>query len=499
MQPEAHALPQNPKLFQTLNELHLFRVLGKTILYNVITMLFYEVTDLVHDLVCSLASSPDTDPLNSLAGRHNKEEILLALAYLEEEGFFGGMPAGVQSRPPPLKKRWGIRHLELMVTHACNMACRYCYGSVGPDQWEGASCLYGATTGGMSFDVAQSGIDFLFEASGPQKELSVVFFGGEPLLELSLIEKIVPYVRRKEEETGKNVDLSLSTNGLLLTDAVVKFLVANKIGCQVSIDGPPELHDANRRLQNGKGSYERILPGIRRLIAARPGRVPARVTVSRGSVDLPRVIDHLLRLGFGSIHIEPVIGVAEDMRITPEDVEAIKRRNEGLAVFLVSEVRKGRYFNYSNLVKFIRQTRVVRERLAHYCGAGRTYFALSQDGDFYPCHRFVGMEAYRMGDPIRGIDETLRRTILDLTVERRPTCKECWARYLCGGGCWKHAVDIHGGLDRPDSQLSCEIIRHQIECAMAINSELNVADQDILSELYEKATEPYLIAEKGGD
>jgi uncharacterized protein len=472
-------------------------MLGKTILYNVGTMLFYEVTDLVHDLVSSLASSPDTDPVNSLADRYKEEEILLALAYLEKEGFFGAMPSGVQNRPPPLKKRWGIRHLELMVTHGCNMACRYCYGSVGFDPSQSAPYLYGSTTVGMSFDVAKRGIDFLFEASGPQKELSIVFFGGEPLLELPLIERIVPYVRRKEKDTGKSVDLSLSTNGLLLTDAAVNFLVANKIGCQVSIDGPPELHDANRQLPNGRGSHDLILPGIRRLIAARPGRVPARVTVSRESVDLPSIMDHLLRLGFGSIHIEPVIGAAGNLRIVPEDVEQIKRQNEGLAVFLVSEVRKGRYFNYSNLVKFIRQTRVVRERLAHYCGAGRTYFALSQNGDFYPCHRFVGMDAYRMGDPSRGIDETLQRKILDLTVERRPTCRECWARYLCGGGCWKHAVDIHGHLDRPDSDLSCEIIRHQIECAMAINSELNVADQDILSDIYEQATEPYLITEKG--
>jgi uncharacterized protein len=250
-------------------------------------------------------------------------------------------------------------------------------------------------------------------------------------------------------------------------------------------------------MPTGKGSYERILPGIKRLIAARPGRVPARVTVAHGNVDLPAAVEHLLKLGFGSVHIEPAIGSSGALTVSREDVEAMKKQNEELALFLVRSVRRNRYFNYTNLVKFIRQTRVVRDRLAHYCGAGRTYFALSQDGYFYPCHRFVGLEEYRMGSVDSGMDTTLQKKILDLTVDCRPKCKDCWARYLCGGGCWKHAVDMNGCLEVPDNDFSCEIIRHEIECAMAINSELKVEDKDILSDLYEKDAEPYLVADKG--
>ena len=103
-----------------------------------------------------------------------------------------------------------------------------------------------------------------------------------------------------------------------------------------------------------------------------------------------------------------------------------------------------------------------------------------------------------MGDIDNGIDLTLQKRILNLTVDNRPGCKDCWARYLCGGGCWKHAFDMNGCLDMPDKDLSCEILRHQIECAMAINSELNLSDKDILSDLYEQATEPYLVPERGG-
>jgi uncharacterized protein len=464
---------------------------GKDILFNVESMLFYEVTPLVKDLVSLLSSDGSADPVRSLEGRFPKSGIKAAFSYLEKEGFVKDGPWRPPERPV-LRKRWGIRHLELMVTHGCNLACRYCYGSRGAEHWKGAPYLYGSRSKGMPFETAKKGVDFLFAESGPQKELSVIFFGGEPLLEMDLIRRIVPYIRDREAAEGKKVRLSLSSNGLLLDEQTVAFLIENRIGCQVSIDGPGEVQDRNRCFPDGGGSYDEVLTGIRRLIAARPGP-PARATVARGRVNLVEVVEHLFALGFGSVHAEPAIGNSGETDITAEEVAEIKKQHEALALFLVENVRKNRYVNYANLVRFIRQTRVVRDRLAHHCGAGRTYFALSQDGSFYPCHRFVGMDGFRMGDIEAGFDGTLRKRILGLTVDRRPLCRDCWARYLCGGGCWKHAVDMNGSLDIPDNEMSCEILRHEIECAMAVNSELKVSDKAILSRLYEETAEPYLM------
>ena len=481
-----------------LTEHHLFQRFNKQILFNVETMLFYEVTPTVSDLVSSLVKNPEGDPVEPLQKKHGRWEIKSAITYLQKERFFRKDDGDHRSVKPILKKRHGIRHLELLVTHRCNMACRYCYGAHGQEEWDRSPYLYGADSGGMTFDTAKKGVDYLFEASGLRKELSIIFFGGEPLLEIGLLGLIVPYIRKKEQDTGKKADLSLSTNGLLLTPKIVDFLAKNRIGCQISIDGPAAIHDKIRLLPSGQGSYDAILPGVKMLIDRRPGKVPARVTAVRELIDLEEVINHLLGLGFGSVHVEPAIGSSGEMGVTNEDVEGIKRQNEALSLFLVESVRNNRFFNYSNLVKHIRHTRVVKERLAYYCGAGRTYFALAQDGGFYPCHRFVGMDEYRMGDVADGIDLTLQKKILNLTVDNRPACRECWARYLCGGGCWKHAVDAHGSLETPEEELSCQIIRHEIECAMAINSELAVSDQDILSTIYEESSEPYLVTEKRG-
>ncbi len=475
----------------TLSEHHLFRLFEKDLLFNVKTLLFYEVTPLINDLMVFLSECPNDDPVKHLKKVHKKAEIKNALNYLAKEQF---LKAPLSPNPKPvLKKRYGIRHIELMVTHGCNMGCRYCYGAHGSNDWQASPHLYGATTTGMSLKTARSGVNFLFETSGRQKEVSVIFFGGEPLLEFELIKKLVPYIRTKEKQTGKKARLSLSTNGLLLDRAIVDYLVKQGISCQVSIDGPREIQDRNRCLPNGKGSYSRVLKGVQQLIQARKGRVPARVTLAHGAIDIPKVVDHLLSLGFGSVHAEPDNGLNPETAVNAKDVEIIKKQSETMALFLIKRVRQNRYFNYANLVKHIRQTRVVRERLAHFCGAARTYLALSQDGDFYPCHRFVGMKEYRMGNLDTGLNRSLQRKILDLTVDSRPICSSCWARYLCGGGCWKHAVDKNGCLDTPDNEVACRIIRHAIECAMAINSELKIDDQEILSHLYETTTEPHLL------
>ena len=478
-------------------EYHQFNRLGKRILFNVEALQAYEVSSAVFDVVSLLGNPAQPDPVRDLTGRHSMEQIQEAVAYLIKEGFLFQRFPDNDSPAPILTKRHGIRHLELMVTHDCPMRCRYCYGASGPDGWEASPYLYGAAERGMSIETARGGVDFLFAASGPRKDLSIIFFGGEPLLAVDLIEELIPHIRRKEKTTGKKAGLSLSTNGLLLTRKVIGFLTRHRIGCQVSIDGPPEIHDRNRVMTDGAGSYANIIPGVKRLLAARPRRTSARATIAHGAVDLPAVAEHLLNLGFGSVHLEPAIGGAEGLRITSGDAGRIKEQNEEMAHFLIKSVRNNRFFNYTNLVRYIRQTRVVRDRQAHYCGAGRTYFALSREGDFYPCHRFVGMGDYRMGSLAEGMDLTLQRRILDLTVDNRPVCRECWARYLCGGGCWKHAVDANGDLAAPDETVSCELTRHLIECALAVNCELSVSDKDILSEMYEENTEPFMVTENG--
>ena len=324
----------------------------------------------------------------------------------------------------------------------------------------------------MSPEVARKGIDLLLRECGANRELSVVFFGGEPLLNFRAIRAAVAHARAQEETGGRTIALSLVTNGTLLGDGVIDFLCRHRVGVQVSIDGPKEIQDRNRPLRDGTGSFDRLLPGVARLLARRPGRVPARVTVSRGSVRLRETIEYLLGLGFGSVHVEPAGGGSGAATVTADDVDEMCRQNRELAALLVEKAHAGERFPYQNLARPVRATRVVDERRFYYCGAARSYLTVAADGTLYPCHRFVGLAEFAMGDVDHGLDRTWQRRIVALDVDARPECRGCWARYFCGGGCWKTNRDASGRIDAPDAAIGCRLIREQLELAMAINTVL---------------------------
>lgn len=464
----------------TLAEHHRFNALGKDILLDVRSMLFYEVNGVVADLVALLETRSFPRAVRVARWRHGRGIVAEALAMLRREGLLHEPGDGI---PPPensLRRARSIRHLELMVTNGCNLACRYCYG--GDAAWESAPALYGGAREPMTPDVARKGIDLLLRECGANRRLSVIFFGGEPLLNFSTIKEAVAYARARERESGRQLDLSLVTNGTLLSDEVIDFVCRHRVGVQVSIDGPKALQDHNRPLRGGQGSFDRLLPGVQRLIARRPGRVPARVTVSRGHVQLRAVVNYLLALGFGSVHVEPAAGDSGPVAVTQADVEEMLRQNRELAALLIERVRAGERFHYSNLVRHVRATHAVDERRFYYCGAARSYLTVATDGALYPCHRFAGLPEFVMGHVDAWLDRTWQRRLLAFDVDSRPGCRDCWARYFCGGGCWKTNHDATGRVEEPDNDVGCRLTRQQIELAMAVNTELGGHACEVLAD-----------------
>ncbi len=443
---------------------HRFERLGRRILFNTETLLAYAADDAAYELAGAL-TEPAASP-EALLAAHGPERLAAAAASLAAEGFLCAtpppLPPKAPRRPPP------VTTLELMLTHACNLRCAYCYG-----REDGAPHLYGADRAGMSLATARRGLDLLFALSGRAGRVAAVFFGGEPLLALDVLEAAAAHGRELEKTTGKRLDLSLSTNATLLDARARRLLARQRIGCQVSLDGPPAVHDACRRTIDGRGSYAAAAANVRALTAMRPGRVPARATLASGVTDVGAVVGHLLGLGFGSVHVEPAAGGCP-VSMPPSDVPAVLAANERLAHDLVDSARAGRAVGYENLTRQLRATRQVRRRQQYGCGAGRSLLALSQDGRLYPCHRFVGNERLAMGDAESGPDLAARRRYAALNVDRRPGCADCWARHLCGGGCLHQALKPDGEIGEPDREVACTISLHLIECALALHAELGL-------------------------
>jgi len=162
----------------------------------------------------------------------------------------------------------GVVSIALLVAQECNMSCIYCYGQGGG---------YGGG-GMMSEETAFKAVDWLMENSKKAERVNVSFFGGEPLLNFTLIQKVVEYAKDAAHGKGKKVTFSITTNATLFTDEIISFMSREKIYPLVSFDGTLETQNRQRPFKGGRGSYETVRANIRKLLEVYP-RLAARAIV----------------------------------------------------------------------------------------------------------------------------------------------------------------------------------------------------------------------------
>ncbi len=187
----------------------------------------------------------------------NIGEPSVEICTLRSQGFLSGNRP-IEIRHPSdesvadlLQKR--ILKLCLQVTQQCNFRCRYCV-------YSGSYVNRRHSAKRMTWDIARKGIDFLLDRSRDTPFIDVSFYGGEPLLEFELIQRCVAYV--ESQAKGKRVSYHITTNGSLLTKDVVEFLSSLPLNLTVSLDGPKEVHDRNRRLSGNEGSFDLVYANI---------------------------------------------------------------------------------------------------------------------------------------------------------------------------------------------------------------------------------------------
>lgn len=148
-----------------------------------------------------------------------------------------------------------VEGLILQLTQNCNLRCKYCVYSGG---------YYNRTHTNkkMEWNTARKAIDFLIEHSWERPEKTISFYGGEPLLEFSLMKKCILWAEKKCE--GQNITFNFTTNATLITEEIVEFLDKHKVMMLISLDGPEEIHDQFRIFANSeKGSFETVIKNVR--------------------------------------------------------------------------------------------------------------------------------------------------------------------------------------------------------------------------------------------
>ena len=353
-----------------------------------------------------------------------------------------------------------VKALCLHIAHTCNLNCAYCFASQG--KYHGDRAV-------MSLEVAKQALDFLIANSGSRRNLEVDFFGGEPLMNFDVVKDVVAYARSIEKQHNKNFRFTLTTNGLLIDDDVIDFANREMSNVVLSLDGRKEIHDRYRVDYAGNGSWERIVPKFQKLVAARGGKnYYMRGTFTHANPDFLKDIQQMLDLGFTELSMEPVVCAAGDKEeLTEEDLPIVLEQYEKLAELMLERDREGRPFTFYHYMIDLTGGPCIYKRISG-CGSGTEYMAVTPWGDLYPCHQFVGEEAFKLGNIWDGVTNTKTQgEFAACNVYARPECRDCWARLYCSGGCAANAYHATGAVTGI-YEYGCKLFRKRMECAIMV-------------------------------
>lgn len=318
------------------------------------------------------------------------------------------------------------KNITFIVTKDCQLACKYCY-LVGKNEKER-----------MSWDTAKAAIDYVLdrESEFPQESVVWDFIGGEPFLEIDLIDRICDYIKtelfRRNHHWFDSYRFSFSTNGINYdTEKVQNFIAKNgaHLSIGITIDGTRRKHDLNRIWKGEgpeKGSYDDVVHNIPLWLKQFPG-AGTKVTIS--SADIPYIKEsvlHLYSLGIKEVNINVVF----------EDVwkEGDDKRFEKQLMELADEIIDGGYYS-DCACSFFSET--IGKPLDHklenqnWCGAGMM-LSVDAAGNFYPCTRFAAYslrskQPLIIGNVHDGIDHDKLRPFLtlDRLTQSPQKCIDC--------------------------------------------------------------------------
>lgn len=442
--------------------IHVFKVDDVYGVVDTNSGLVHIVDEIIYDLLVDegFKSSDKIQNIYNKYGQVTVDEAISEIKYLIENKQLYTEEIVIKNKIKPV-----VKAMCLNMAHDCNLKCEYCFASQG--NFKGQRSL-------MSYEVGQKAFDYLVKNSGSRVNLEVDFFGGEPLMNFDVIKKLVDYARSLEKDNNKRFRFTITTNGVLLNDEIIEYINENMDNVVLSIDGRKSVNDKMRKTLNDKGSYDVIVNNFKKLVANRKEKdYFARGTYTAYNLDFSEDVKHMRELGFEHISVEPVVTKPEEKyALTEEHVNTLKEEYEKLAKMYVNDYKdKDKKFSFFHFNIELDGGPCIYKRSVG-CGAGTEYIAVTPEGEFYPCHQFVGETEFIIGNVNDGItNDIVVDKFRNVSVNDKPTCKECWAKYYCSGGCHANAYNFNKDFKVP-YDVGCELEKKRIECSIMIKAKL---------------------------
>lgn len=394
--------------------------------------------------------------------------------------------------------RESIPQLQLSMTDACNMSCSYCSfrSRIGVD----------GKPVNMDLHVATDAIKLFadeFYKKGNHKYARIDYgLAGEPMLRRHLHSSLYDIIVNEFSKTDTKIvwaGPNVTNATLALDEEVLETLGPPQ---DISCDGPKEVHDDMRKYNNGKGTYDDVRKVMEKVLEKHPGfGVSAVLTAKHPNFD--EIFLHHYELGFRSIYMKPVnlgpdVDYGLNTKTLPIFIEGYTRLFN--LIMSQSDEKKLDYLLALNpedyFMRFFYRIKD-RKKLVYRCGAGKSGVYADTNGKLYACAHFIGKTGWDIGDVKNGFNESKRSQFLNLHVDDREPCKSCWARYLCGGGCYYQAALSNGDISKPD-EVKCDLIRFLAEQAIRMVGTLAAESPEVLFALPSPilVSDEYLAADK---
>lgn len=309
--------------------------------------------------------------------------------------------------------------LSILPNHICNFSCSYCYSAAGRSSIQ------------MSWEKMRSALDFFIDENRivPQHLSIFISGGGEPLLSWNTVSKAITYARTRSEEKGFSLQISIITNGSLLTEEIAEFAAINHCSVCVSFEVLPELQESQRR------HFHVVSKNIEML-----GRMNVRTLLNSTITPLSvgRMQDMVLEVSrhypfVAQYTVEPVTGVS----LFRSSDELRKFYDAFFDGYIVSKQIADR--NGINL-RFTFDDALRGVSVRHCPGK----FCMTPQGDITICHLASSPKEVRYADCVYGrikddgelfIDTDKFSHLYDRNVFAYNRCRDCFAKWSCGGEC----------------------------------------------------------------
>jgi len=450
-----------------------FTIMGQSFLFSANTLTYFPITECAKDLLISGNFENQKIP-EEIKSKYNQDEIEKTALKLTEFRENNVISPIIHHEKGEIY--YNDYYLKLVQSTRCNLNCSYCFAKKDKSM-------------DMSVETAKKAILFFLDKFVPDDKRRYIIDltgSGEPLLRLNFILEVNEFVLKLKKERNINIFCQLATNGMLLTKEVSSLLKKNCILFGVSLDGKKDISEKNRTGLK----YDLVAKNINDL--ENKDFFGLAATYSGNNHNFIEIFKSLYEFNPEVVGMKPVrLSETDENSINMFNIENVKESYNDFATWIYEKLVKGDEKVFEALMKsedyfgrFLKAT-LRPFRMYYRCSAGISAFAVDANENIIICPAFIGEKEGIIGNLDNGIDLKYKEKFENLYADKIEYCKNCWARYTCGGECFAVGFNSNKIFEKPNP-IMCELKKYLIQLAIYFWTSLGFEHRELYNKVLEK-------------